>query len=68
MKILLRSAKIIDPNSDHHLQTCDILIDQGRIESISAAGAAASDGVDETVELAGLHVSSGWFDSFAHFR
>jgi dihydroorotase len=67
MKILLRSAKIIDPNSDHHLQTCDILIDEGRIESISPAGNATSDGVDKTIDLDALHVSTGWFDSFAHF-
>lgn len=64
MKILLKSATIIDSKSEHHLSKKDILIDNGIIKSIA-------DSLDveaqETISLENLHVSSGWFDSSISF-
>jgi len=64
MKILLKSATIIDSKSEHHLSKKDILIDNGIIESI---GDSLSVEAQETISLENLHVSSGWFDSSISF-
>ena len=34
MKILIKKATIIDPNSPHHLQTKDLLVENGVITKI----------------------------------
>ena len=34
MKILIKKATIIDPNSSHHLQTKDLLVENGVITKI----------------------------------
>lgn len=65
MKILLRSAKIIDPNSPHHLNTMDILIKDGRIEEIKPS--IKSENLDQEIKLENLHISAGWFDSSVSF-
>src|SRR5690554_3666 len=64
MKILLKSATIIDSKSEHHLSKKDVLIDNGIIESI---GDSLSVEAQETISLENLHVSSGWFDSSISF-
>lgn len=65
MKIVIKSAKIIDPNSSYNGRTLDILIENGRIsqmgENIDAAGA------DKTIESNNLHVSPGFMDLHADF-
>jgi dihydroorotase len=65
MQILLRSIKIIDPNSAHNGKTADILIKDGIIETIGKDIDAT--GVDEVIEGDDLHVSTGWVDMFATF-
>lgn len=61
MKIIIRSAKIIDSESPFHNQTVDLLIADGIIEKI---GPSILDIEDTTeVKFDNLHLSQGWFDS-----
>lgn len=64
MKILLKSAVIIDSNSEYHLSKKDILIHKGIIEAIADT---LDVDVQKTVSLENLHVSLGWFDSSISF-
>lgn len=62
MDILIKSAKIINPLSAHHLKTRDILIVNGKIKSIAAN---ISDEETEGIRkfsAKNLHVSAGWID------
>ncbi|MBA0884265.1 dihydroorotase [Flavobacterium undicola] len=61
MKLIIRSAKIIDPQSSFHNQTVDILIVDGLIEKIGAS--LPNPDQAEELKLDNLHVSQGWFDS-----
>jgi dihydroorotase len=61
MKIILRSAKVIDSQSPYHNKTVDILIVNGLIEKI-APSLTNEDKIEEII-LKNLHVSEGWFDS-----
>jgi dihydroorotase len=65
MKVLIRSAKIIDKYSSHHGEVLDILIVDGKIVSI---GQVVSADVDHTIEGEDLHVSTGWFDMRVHAK
>lgn len=65
MQILIRSAKIIDPSSKHHLKEQDVLIDDGILVSIGKNLDTAN--VEEVIEGDDLHVSIGWLDLFATF-
>ena len=65
MKILIKKATIIDPNSSHHLQTKDLLVENGLITKIQ-------DSILETNEYQifesdQLHLSQGWIDLNARF-
>ncbi|MBA3648799.1 MAG: dihydroorotase [Chitinophagales bacterium] len=65
MSLLIRSATIVDPRSEFHLQIKDILIIEDSIFSIE-------DHIDiplntETFNAENLYVSPGWFDMYAHF-
>lgn len=65
MKIIIRSAKIIDSKSPFHNQTVDLLIADGLIEKI---GPSILDIEDTTeVKFDNLHLSQGWFDSSVSF-
>ena len=64
MNILLRQAKIVDPQSPFHNQTADILVQNGIITSI---GQPVENGFDQEIKVEGLCVSPGWVDLFAHF-
>ena len=61
MKLIIRNAKIIDPQSSFHNQTVDILIVDGLIEKIGAS--LPNPEQVEELKLDNLHVSQGWFDS-----
>jgi dihydroorotase len=61
VKILLKSAKIIDQNSSFHQQIKDILIENGKITQI-AKSIATHEKCKEIV-LENLHISNGWFDT-----
>ncbi len=64
MKLLLKSATIVQPGSKHHLKKRDILIEKGIIKKIAAT--ISTPGV-KTLSLKNLHVSEGWFDSSTSF-
>lgn len=61
MKIIIRAAKIVDPESKFHNQTVDLQIDNGIIKKIGAK--LSNDNKSLEIELDNLHLSQGWFDS-----
>ena len=65
MNALLKSATIIDPKSEFHNTTQDILIEKGIITKI-AKNIRNTEGYKE-ISLDNLHVSQGWFDSSVSF-
>lgn len=65
MKILIRSARIIDPSSSFHNKTKDLLIESGVITQIAAS--IKDDGEAKVIQGKNLHVSSGWIDLRANF-
>lgn len=65
MKILLKSATIVDASSKHHLKKRDVLIEKSKISKI-AATIPSSEKVRE-ISLKNLHISQGWFDSSVSF-
>ena len=65
MNVLIKAAKIIDPGSNYHLKTRDILIENGKIANI-ATSIENPKGYKE-ISLKNLHVSQGWFDSSVSF-
>jgi len=64
MKVLIRQARIISPNSSHHGSVKDILIENGIISAIEShiTGTEA-----EEINIGDLHISLGWTDIFANF-
>jgi len=64
MRLLLKSAKIIDSDSPYHLKIKDILIVDNLIKSIEDHINADA---DKVIELDNLHLSPGWFDSSVSF-
>ncbi|WP_149302962.1 dihydroorotase [Pareuzebyella sediminis] len=66
MKILIKSAKIVDQtNRELHLKKRDILIRNGIIEKI--APKIEETGKFQLIEKKNLHISPGWFDSSVSF-
>lgn len=61
MKLIIRSAKIIDPKSTFHNQKADLLIEDGFIKKIGTSLTNAENA--EEIQLENLHISQGWFDS-----
>lgn len=64
MRIKIHQAKIYCNNSPFHLQTMDLLIQDGKIVRIAAS---LSEDVDKMIQGDGLCVSTGWFDAYADF-
>ena len=64
MNILIKSAKIIDPNSKHHKKIMDLFIKNGKIEKIAKS---IKNGTKNIYRAKNLHVSPGWFDLHANF-
>lgn len=60
MRILIKSAKIVDRNSNHNGETKDILVEEGIIKEIEDN--ISADNIDKIIEEKNLHVSIGWFD------
>ncbi|WP_341227494.1 dihydroorotase [uncultured Arcticibacterium sp.] len=58
MKVLIKKAKVIAPNSAYHLKVVDILIDKGVIKEIGNISTTVS----KTIDAKGLHVSVGFMD------
>ena len=65
MKVLLKAARIIDPESKYHLKKVDILIEEGIISKIATSIKPIKD--FKEINLKNLHVSKGWFDSSVSF-
>ncbi|WP_248723397.1 dihydroorotase family protein [Seonamhaeicola sp. ML3] len=65
MNILIKSATIIDPKSEFHNSTQDILIENGKILKISKNIKNTNN--YQEVKLDNLHISQGWFDSSVCF-
>lgn len=65
MKILVRSAKIIDNESPYNNKVMDILVENGIIKEI--APSIKSRKPDLEINFKNLHVSQGWFDSSVSF-
>ncbi len=59
MKILLKSVKIIDPNSDYNGLRKDIFIENGTIREIADN---ISHNADHIIEAENLCISTGWVD------
>ena len=59
--LLIQKATVVDPQSSHHLQTCDILIENGKI---SQMGELSGQTADKVLSWEQCHVSPGWFDPF----
>lgn len=64
MKLLIKSATILDSNSPFHKKTVDILVENGIIKKI-ASGIKTKP--DQTISFKNLYVSRGWFDSSVSF-
>jgi dihydroorotase len=64
MKLLIKQARVVDPSSSFNGQTVDIFIENGIIAQI---GNNISAKADQDINIAGLHVSPGWVDTFANF-
>ena len=67
MNILLTSARIIDPGSEHHQTEKDILIENGFITRIAEPNTIPSKESYTLISIPDLHVSRGWFDSGVSF-
>ena len=65
MKLLIRTAKIIDAKSPFHHHTIDLLIENGIIAKIGSQLPNVNQCKEITLE--NLHVSVGWFDSSVSF-
>lgn len=61
MRILLKSAKIIDPASSLNNKTVDVFLNNGKIEKIGKS--LKINDPDLVIDQKDLHVSRGWFDS-----
>ncbi|MBD0832642.1 dihydroorotase [Aestuariibaculum sediminum] len=65
MNILIKSATIIDPQSEYHNKTQDVLIENGVITKIESN--LKNPGNYQEISLDNLHISQGWFDSSVCF-
>lgn len=66
MKLLLRSARIVDPASPFNNSRKDIYIEHGIIKSIGETINADKD--TKIIEHDNMHVSPGWFDLHCYLR
>ena len=64
MKVLIKRAKIVGPNSTHSEGNRDIFIDKGIIRKIDSD---IDFSCDQLIEFENLHVSIGWFDPCVSF-
>lgn len=64
MKLLIKSARILDKHSAFHNQIKDILVENGVIKTI---GNTLKVKADREISAKDLHVSRGWFDSSVSF-
>jgi dihydroorotase len=65
MQVLIRKARVIDPQSVHHEKVVDLLVKDGVIEDI---GTTLTSKTKTVIKANGLCVSPGWVDVFADYR
>lgn len=65
MALLIRGVKVIDESSAYHLQTVDIFIEKGIVQSIGQSLKATTDNI---IDHPHLCISMGWVDVFADYR
>ncbi|TXG39396.1 dihydroorotase [Seonamhaeicola maritimus] len=65
MNVLIKSATIIDPKSEFHNLTQDVLIENGKITKVGKTLKNTND--YQEIKLENLHISQGWFDSSVSF-
>ncbi|WP_242131958.1 dihydroorotase [Aestuariivivens marinum] len=65
MNILIKSATIIDPKSEFHNSTQDLLVQNGYITNIGSNLKNPKN--YKEIQLDNLHISQGWFDSSVCF-
>ena len=63
--VLIKKARIIDPQSSAHNKVCDILVENGMISQI---GENLSHESAKSLSAENLHVSPGWMDLRVNFR
>jgi len=63
--LIIKSAKIIDPQSKHHNKVRDILIEKGFIVKIASNITSSN---HKKFIAKNLHISPGWFDMHTNFR
>ena len=61
MNLIIRKAKIVDPQSPYHHQTVDVKITKGIIEEIGTS--ILNIDTHQEYQHDGLHLSQGWFDT-----
>lgn len=64
MKLLIKSATIIDSESNFHQKKADLLIENGIITEI---GTGINNTEATIIDIENLHVSLGWVDLKSHF-
>ena len=67
MKILIKSALIIDPQSKYHQKKMDILVEYGKIQKIKKSIKIDNKSKITEYKQKNLHVSPGWFDIHVNF-
>ncbi|HXH18773.1 MAG TPA: dihydroorotase [Chitinophagales bacterium] len=65
MNLFIRSARVIDPTSKHHLHTRDLIIEKGTITQIGSR--LRNDNGFKEVAATHLCVSPGWVDMYSYF-
>ena len=65
MKILIKSAKVVAPESSFHNKVVDVLIENGSISEIAKNITSSKDVT--IIEKENLHISPGWFDPTVSF-
>jgi dihydroorotase len=64
MKVLIKAAKVIDPNSSFNGKTVDVFIEEGIITNI---GESLSEKAEKVIAYKNLHISPGLMDMHADF-
>ncbi len=65
MLVLIRKARIVDPQSEFNGKIVDLLIEHGLIKTIAASLDVKA---EQVIDIPGLHISPGWVDVFADYR
>lgn len=64
LNVLIKEVEIIDPKSEHHQQTVDVLIENGIITQISTNINAQT----ETIDAKGMQLMPGFMDLQSNFK